>query len=584
MLVAAPSRTSAAGLFQQVPAANCGPGSSPEDGVQGQVPLTDRLDGRSQMGYWCNLQLVGHVQGEGASWQNAWYDHCDYMDTADDTGVDGTGVGGQQHLGVDVIDVSDLANPKITEYLQSPGMLHPWEDLKVNAKRGLLAGAPNGGAPFDVYDVSKDCAHPTLLSSVPMPNNGHEGEWEPDGRTYWGSSTSEYHAIDVSDPSHPKELLSWAGPTGHTHGLSFSDDGTRAYFTILGEGPAGGSTAWNGLVIADISDIQYRRPNPQVRIISETQWTDGSDAQHTIPITIGGKPYLVFVDESGPNWIASEAGWEAACAQGLPPYGQARIFDISDEKHPKLVSRVTLQTDNPSNCAAVVPDTAGQVIFGYDSHYCAVDREHDATALACGYFNSGIRVFDIRDPANPKEIAYYNPPAQLQKQGQLPGSEHDAVASGTGASALTADWCSSRVRFYEASDGTWYLWGQCQDFGFMTLKFTNGVYPLAPETASGAGTAVYHVLGASSQSASETTAYGLPSSSVSGGAASSSGSVPSSSEHAGAPAPSKRAPGEARPIAAAAAYQTPLWLPLAAVLLWFLLLLNLGLGRRGRAR
>jgi hypothetical protein len=27
-----------------------------------------------------------------------------------------------------------------------------------------------------------------------------------------------------------------------------------------------------------------------------------------------------------------------------------------------------------------------------------VDSKHHATTLACGYFNSGIRVFDIRNP------------------------------------------------------------------------------------------------------------------------------------------------------------------------------------------
>jgi hypothetical protein len=34
------------------------------------------------------------------------------------------------------------------------------------------------------------------------------------------------------------------------------------------------------------------------------------------------------------------------------------------------------------------------------------------------------------------------------------------------------------VRFFHAADGSWELWAQCQDNGFMALKFTNHAYPL----------------------------------------------------------------------------------------------------------
>lgn len=464
----------AAGFYQSIPRANCGPGSNPEDGFQGEVTAAERAAGFQ--GFSCNLQLVGQSQGEGASWQNAWYGHCDYYDTADNQGEAGTGIGAQQHLGVVVLDVTDPAHPTPTTYLQSPAMMHPWESLKVNDRRALLAGDLTAGTPFDVYDISQDCAHPKLLASVPMPDNGHEGEWEPDGMTYWASSTSDYHAIDVTDPYHPKELLKWTTPAGTTHGMSFSPDGTRAYFVQMGSGPNGQN---DGLYIADISDIQYRRPEPQVRILSHILWPDGSYAQHTIPVFYNGKPYLIFVDELGSGGLGTDGtrGW--SCANTLPPFGHPRIFDISDEKNPKQVSTLTLQTDDPANCQTAVAETNNQVIFGYDSHYCSVDHEVDPTALACGYFNSGLRIFDIRNPAQPKEIAYFNPPAQQTKQAQLRGSEHASI------SGIDADWCSSRSRFFNAPDGNSYLWAQCQDNGFMVLKFTNGAYPLpALATAS----------------------------------------------------------------------------------------------------
>ncbi|HZI36737.1 MAG TPA: hypothetical protein VFF24_00420 [Acidimicrobiia bacterium] len=34
----------------------------------------------------------------------------------------------------------------------------------------------------------------------------------------------------------------------------------------------------------------------------------------------------------------------------------------------------------------------------------------DPGIVACSFIASGLRVFDIRDPQHPREIAYFNPP------------------------------------------------------------------------------------------------------------------------------------------------------------------------------
>jgi hypothetical protein len=155
----------------------------------------------------------------------------------------------------------------------------------------------------------------------------------------------------------------------------------------------------------------------------------------------------------------------------------ARIIDISDETNPKIVSRLALEIHNPANCAAIQPDLVGLSIFTYGSHYCSVDNKHHATTLACGYFNSGIRVFDIRDPLRPKEIAYYNPAGTTTLS---PGSNHPL---GNNWKAGGPDWCSAQVHLDRAR-GT--LWTTCQDNGLLMLKFTNGVWPF-PESATPPG-------------------------------------------------------------------------------------------------
>src|SRR5207253_6181579 len=118
-----------------------------------------------------------------------------------------------------------------------------------------------------------------------------------------------------------------------------------------------------------------------------------------------------------------------------------RIVDTGDEKNPKQVSRIMLETHDPANCAKVLPDVVGLSIFTYGSHYCSVDNKHNATTLACGYFNSGIRVFDIRNPLRPKEIAYFNPPGTVTGS---PGSNHFVRVGGWVSGG--PDWCNAQIR------------------------------------------------------------------------------------------------------------------------------------------
>jgi hypothetical protein len=497
-----------------VPKASCGPNDTPETALQGQVPAALRATGFK--GFSCNLQLLGQSKGDGANWQHTWFadgagHKCAFHGTAFTTA-------NRTHLGVAVVDVTVPTNPTETAYLTTTSMLDPWESLKVNERRQLLSGVDahnggivadngsngGGGSLIDIYDLSGDCTHPQLLASTPLglPNGGgavagtpiigHEGAWAPDGLTYYGSdlANAQYYAVDTANSTKPTLITTWKNPffvtglNGTVHGLSISDDGNRAYFTsIVTSGfvdfvnlanPA--VIQSNGLIIADVSDVQARKANPQIRVIGTLFWKDGAAGQHTIPVKIGSKPYIVYVDEAGSGGN-SAAGWQAACAAGLPAWPFSRIIDISDEKNPKIASKLMLETNNPANCDKVLPDLAGLASFTYGTHYCSVDNKSNATTLACGTFNSGIRVFDIRDPLRPKEIAYYNPPGATTAS---PGSNH--VRAG-GWVAGGPDWCSAQVHL-DAATGS--LQTTCQDNGFISLKFTNGVWPF-PETTTPPG-------------------------------------------------------------------------------------------------
>jgi hypothetical protein len=482
-------------FFAPVPKAVCGPGDKPETDLQGQVSAALRASGFQ--GFSCNLQLIGQVRGEGASWQNDEYREgrgrsrkaCAYHGTA--SPETSASLPGRTNLGTRAIDITNPAAPVTTAYLTTKAMLYPHESLKVNDRRQLLAADRGDAGPeFDLYDVGGDCRYPQLLAAGPLlrpldspvgPIQGHEGAWAPDGLTYYGSGGGVTYPIDTTDTTKPRVIT--IGP--RSHGLSISDDGTRGYWAVVGNF-AGAAAALldssipadNGLQIYDLSDIQLRRPNPQFKPIGSIFWKDGSISQHSIPITIKKKPYVVFVDEaaSGGLYGLTPRQFETACAAGFPPFPMARIIDISDETKPKIVSKLMLETHDAANCDKVAPDIVGLSTFTYGSHYCSVDSRNNATTLACGYFNSGVRVFDIRDPIRPREIAYYNPAGTTTRS---PGSNH------TGANWVAGgpDWCQTQLHL---DTDTRTIWTTCMDNGLLMLKFTHNAWPF-PETTTPPG-------------------------------------------------------------------------------------------------
>jgi hypothetical protein len=97
---------------QSVPKANCGPGDRTESGLQGETTQEERFSGDSELGYKCNLELVGQQPlgaFEGAFSQNgpAYFGACAYYGTDRVTSL-------QQHLGLTVIDASDPRHPRVS--------------------------------------------------------------------------------------------------------------------------------------------------------------------------------------------------------------------------------------------------------------------------------------------------------------------------------------------------------------------------------------------------------------------------------------------------------------------------------------
>jgi hypothetical protein len=467
------------GSMGPVPKAQCGPSDHTESGLQGQTTSEERASGDSERGYNCNLELVGQFIGEGAFSQDgpSYFDHCAYMATENNPA--------QSHPGIVVIDVSDPKHPHPTAYLdETAAGLNPHENNKVNEARGLLGLAQSTGPNFAVYDLNGDCAHPKLASTFDVPNSsGHMGGWSEDGKTYYIGQQFRgvpgiLPIIDVTDPYDAKWLLNWAftlaNPNGRPHDLSTNKDGTRLYAGqpgTFGAPPNNSSFGPDGLVILDTSDIAFRLPNPQIPVISTLFWDDQGQVEQMLPFFWHGHTYLISTDESGGQ--GGVGGLPAACARGASPYGYSNIIDITDETNPRIVSKIMLEVHDPKNCSKFLtePPEVGGGLLDYSTERCAVDRPINPTMAACGSRGTGTRIYDIRDPLHPAEIAYWKGPAP--RTAFLPGSG----SWGPGVDR-TVEKQAGLARFVKvpAADGKGHelnLWIVGDANGFQVLRFTD---------------------------------------------------------------------------------------------------------------
>jgi hypothetical protein len=375
----------------------CGKNDLPETGLQGEVPLRDQVSGRARKGYNCGLALIGHTSLKGAAANMASAGHCAYVATVGE--------------GINVVDVSDPQHPKQTALLHGPGSNFTMETIAARAigNRAVLVAGRYGyfaqepiTAPMDIYDVT-DCAHPKFLTTFEWPENIHNLTISPDATRVYG--TLPLQAVDIRDPRHPRYLGNLenglvGSPQSHglppqvsTHEVAVSPDGNTIYF--------GGQTPWTtGLMAADVTGFPQRKP----RLLMHA---DGRG--HSInAATINGRTYAVHSEES----IAPVTA-KGCISQNLNPFAGAAqpwLSDITDPAHPRMrVSHLTLAINRKENCARELAEDENASV-----HYHDVDDPRHTTFVMASMWNAGLRIFDVRDPAHPGEVAYFNPGAFLR--------------------------------------------------------------------------------------------------------------------------------------------------------------------------
>jgi hypothetical protein len=311
------------------------------------------------------------------------------------------------HRGWSIIDVTEPTAPESSAFI--PGPENTWTIQIQVADGKMITGleriAPGWGGVdgqpctegFFIFDVSA----PTKLRQLGHFQTGSTGTHRNfyDGGRFVhaaagapGLSGKIYRIVDIADPAKPREVgrfsLPEQGNGAATGGLKFSChgpahiEGNRAY---LSYGDGGG-------IILDVSDFS------EPKMISQL-------AFRGITATQGIHTYLPLARRK-----IALINDEAIRENGDENLNMAGIIDISDEKRPRMMSLFPLPEPPPESELKNFYEKAGR--FGPHNHHhpnhqaCLEDRD-DIAYLT--YFNAGLRVYDIRDPRQPKEIAYFVP-------------------------------------------------------------------------------------------------------------------------------------------------------------------------------
>ena len=390
----------------------CGTADTPETGMQGDVPLADQASGRKAQGYNCGLALVSEVPDKITSDQT--YQHCAYVRIGSGRPSDASGI--------KVYDLTDPANPVHTADLPVFAPMHgsSSETMRAVAARDraiLISGT-------GLYDIS-NCAHPVVKGQIPWPGLlpwpaglSHDIRITFDGRKVWaGLGVVEADIDNLNDPStwvvknHTCEVARQYHPLHEgaaaadvdlcatpwqdwmpqiAHGPGVNADGTRVY-------------VGNQLALAALNPGE----DDAMRILDVTGPVPRIVATFPGPghavdwFRTGGHEYLLHSNEivyapqtsCTPYPRPSSLGWA---------YG-AYITDITHETKPTEASYIELAINKPENCSAKLASGQNTQVA-----YHSVDNPTNAKFAMVSMGNAGLRLFDIRHPKAPKEVAYYN--------------------------------------------------------------------------------------------------------------------------------------------------------------------------------
>lgn len=402
--------------------------------------------GLTQEGQAQNVELVGHhdLQGRESLQVTAKADDANgdwvyvghHDNTWDQTQRFNPITNQQEWNGTSILNVSDPANPELVWHIpntvsansRSTSVVYDYGFDSDPPGRDYLArnSQGEGFAKFQIFDITSRDTDPSqirLVSEItgtPADSCGpgcggtltatHKGWWSPETGLYYGAANEPgfrtgHHLVifDLTDPANP-EFVGRAWLPGQRTSEPETANGTNWHHPIVDEENHRVYGAYLGggdVVSFDIEDPAHPR------LLWRMDTEPPGRGTHTVaPI------FYEEVPNFGPDalprtyaLVADEAtGPDIACAN--PVRAKVYMLDITHAEETGFAYPVdTWQVPNGGFCTKggrFGPHQFAETVNG------VLNRFEDKIAYV-PYFNAGLRVLDISNPYDMREVGYYIP-------------------------------------------------------------------------------------------------------------------------------------------------------------------------------
>ena len=239
------------------------------------------------------------------------------------------------NIGTSIVDFSNPAELRVVNQLPCPANTHKpkvqisGDLLLVNFEQFPSTAGSASRVGFQILDIS-DRLNPLEIGFFETGGRGVHRIWYSGGETVYISVRVEGYnerilmLVDISEPNIPKEISRWWFPGMWVAGNEKTDwpvngQSIGVHHAIVHNDRAYAGFWGGGMLILDISDPS--KPG----LITHTKWKPGEGGSTHTAMPLPKRNLLVVTDESTADDCKEEPR-------------RVRLFDISDEKKPRLVS------------------------------------------------------------------------------------------------------------------------------------------------------------------------------------------------------------------------------------------------------